>query len=64
MNIENAEPNQANPSPANRNNFGQAAQATGLLDQIKPPPTAQSMRYGDLVYLHAEGIDGYVQSSG
>jgi hypothetical protein len=25
---------------------------------------AQSMRYGDLVYLHAEGIDGYVQSSG
>ena len=32
--------------------------------QAALPSNAQSMRYGDLIYLHVENVDGIVQTSG
>jgi hypothetical protein len=44
-------------------NTGRASQNNAYLIQhqsLTVPPNAQSMRYGDLVYLHVENVDGIV----
>lgn len=44
-------------------NTGRASQNNAYLIQHQSstvPPNAQSMRYGDLVYLHVENVDGIV----
>ena len=58
-----ASPAKSMPGDIAGENTGRASQNGAYLIQqqsLTVPPNAQSMRYGDLVYLHVENVDGIV----